>query len=77
MKLEDCGFTGNMRTCAIAGAIDSIGRVFLPRFEFRVCRAASPGDEKDGCWRIAPREYGWQQHRQDTSIGATKIRITR
>ena len=76
MKLEDYGFIGNMRTCAIVGANGSIDWLCLPRFDSRACLAALLGNEKNGCWRIAPRDHealGKQRYRQDTLILETEF----
>jgi GH15 family glucan-1,4-alpha-glucosidase len=76
MRLEDYGFIGNMRTCAIVGANGSIDWLCLPRFDSRACLSALLGNEKNGCWRIAPRDHdqlGKQRYRQDTLILETEF----
>jgi GH15 family glucan-1,4-alpha-glucosidase len=76
MKLEDYGFIGNMRTGALVGANGSIDWLCLPRFDSNACLAALLGDEKSGCWRIAPRgheELGRQRYRPDTMILETEF----
>ena len=56
MEIEDYGFIGNMRTCALVGANGSMDWLCLPRFDSNACLAALLGDEKNGCWRISPRD---------------------
>ena len=75
MKLEDYGFIGNMRTAAIVGANGSMDWLCLPRFDSNACLAALLGEEKNGCWRIAPRDAGKpgkQRYRPDTLILETE-----
>ncbi len=71
MKIEDYGFIGNMRTAAIVGRNGSMDWLCLPRFDSNACMATLLGEEKNGCWRIAPagaEELGRQCYRQDTLI---------
>jgi len=77
MKLEDYGFIGNMRTCAIVGRNGSFDWLCLPRFDSNACMASLLGEKKNGCWRIAPSEaagkMGRQHYRQDTMILETEF----
>jgi GH15 family glucan-1,4-alpha-glucosidase len=76
MKLEDYGFIGNMRTCALVGRNGSIDWLCLPRFDSHACLAALLGEPKNGCWRIGPRgeeKLGRQRYRQDTMILETEF----
>src|SRR5262245_30816291 len=76
MKLEDYGFIGNMRTCALVGANGSMDWLCLPRFDSSACLASRLGEEKNGCWRIAPRDgngKGRQRYRPDTMILETEF----
>ncbi len=76
MKLEDYGFIGNMRTAALVGANGSIDWLCLPRFDSNACMAALLGEEKNGCWKIAPRDgdkLGKQRYRPDTLILETEF----
>jgi len=72
MKIEDYGFIGNMRTCAIVGRNGSIDWLCLPRFDSNACMAALLGEERNGCWRIGPKTpegvLGKQRYRDDTLI---------
>jgi GH15 family glucan-1,4-alpha-glucosidase len=72
MKIEEYGFIGNMRTCAIVGRNGSIDWLCLPRFDSNGCMAALLGEEKNGCWRISPSSpahgMGKQRYREDTLI---------
>ncbi len=78
MRIEDYGFIGNMRTCAIVGRNGSIDWLCLPRFDSNACMAALLGEEKNGCWRIAPSDpeagMGKQRYREDTLILETEFR---
>lgn len=76
MKLEDYGFIGNMSTAALVGANGSIDWLCLPRFDSNACLAALLGEEKNGCWRIAPRDgdqMGKQRYRPDTLVLETEF----
>ena len=76
MKIEDYGFIGNMQTCALVGANGSIDWLCLPRFDSNACLAALLGEEKNGCWRIAPRGHdrmGRQRYRAETLILETEF----
>jgi GH15 family glucan-1,4-alpha-glucosidase len=76
MKIEDYGFIGNMRTAALVGRNGSIDWLCLPRFDSNACMASLLGDERNGYWRIAPREgdpLGRQRYRQDTLILETEF----
>ncbi len=72
MKIEEYGFIGNMRTCAIVGRNGSIDWLCLPRFDSNACMAALLGEEHNGCWRIGPSDpeqaMGKQHYRDDTLI---------
>src|SRR5581483_10501417 len=72
MKLEDYGFIGNMRACALVASNGSMDWLCLPRFDSNACFAGLLGvDNKHGCWRIAPRDRsieGTQRYRPDTLI---------
>lgn len=80
MKLEDYGFIGNMRTCAIVGRDGSFDWLCLPRFDSNACMAALLGTEKNGCWRLGPREessrLGRQRYRPDTMILETEFQTS-
>lgn len=52
--IEDYGFIGNMRSCALVARDGSIDWLCLPRFDSDACFAALLGDEDNGFWRIAP-----------------------
>jgi GH15 family glucan-1,4-alpha-glucosidase len=77
MKLEDYGFTGNMRTAALIGRNGSIDWLCLPRFDSNACMAALLGTEKNGRWRIGPRGgenvLGSQRYWPDTMILETEF----
>lgn len=76
MRLEDYGFIGNMRTAALVGANGSIDWLCLPRFDSNACLAALLGEERNGCWRIAPcdgERMGKQRYRPDTLVLETEF----
>src|SRR3954451_18776911 len=56
MNLECYGFIGDMHTCALVGVDGSIDWLCLPRFDSNACFAALLGEEKNGCWKIAPTD---------------------
>ncbi len=71
MKLENYGFIGDMRSAALVGTTGSIDWLCVPRFDSNACFAALLGEEKNGFWRIAPRdgpEHGTQTYRTDTLV---------
>jgi GH15 family glucan-1,4-alpha-glucosidase len=54
MKLEDYGIIGDLHTTALVGINGSIDWLCLPRFDSDACFARLLGDDRNGCWRIAP-----------------------
>jgi GH15 family glucan-1,4-alpha-glucosidase len=56
MKLEDYGFIGDTHTGALVGINGSIDWLCTPRFDSDACFAALLGAEKNGCWRISPKQ---------------------
>ncbi len=56
MRLEDYGFVGDTHSGALIGANGSIDWLCTPRFDSDACFAALLGTEKNGCWKIAPKE---------------------
>jgi GH15 family glucan-1,4-alpha-glucosidase len=76
MKLEDYGFIGNMRTCALIGRNGSVDWLCLPRFDSQACMASLLGEERNGHWRIAPagsEALGRQRYWPDTLILETEF----
>jgi GH15 family glucan-1,4-alpha-glucosidase len=76
MKLENYGFIGDMHTCALVGINGSIDWLCLPRADSNAVFAALLGEEKNGCWLIAPRDTitaGRHQYRKDTLILETEF----
>jgi GH15 family glucan-1,4-alpha-glucosidase len=71
MKLESYGFIGDMHTGALVSNDGSIDWLCLPRFDSNACFAALLGDERNGCWKIAPRDgraHGRHAYRPDTMV---------
>jgi GH15 family glucan-1,4-alpha-glucosidase len=68
--IEDYGFIGNMRSCALVARDGSIDWLCLPRFDSDACFAALLGDEDNGFWRIAPsgKYRVSRRYRGDTAI---------
>jgi GH15 family glucan-1,4-alpha-glucosidase len=56
LAIEDYAVIGDTHTAAIVGRDGSIDWLCLPRFDSPACFAALVGDERNGYWRIAPRE---------------------
>ena len=54
MRIEDYALIGDLQTAALVGKDGSIDWLCLPRFDSGACFAALLGEEKHGCWRIAP-----------------------
>jgi GH15 family glucan-1,4-alpha-glucosidase len=76
MNLESYGFIGDMHTCALVGINGSIDWLCLPRADSNAVFAALLGEEKNGCWRIAPSEpvvRAGHVYRKDTLILETEM----
>jgi len=76
MKIEDYGLIGDMHTAALVGRNGSIDWLCLPRFDSDACLAALLGDEKNGHWRIGPRDEtvsGRQHYRHDSLVLETEF----
>ena len=76
MKLECYGFIGDMHTCALVGLNGSIDWLCVPRFDSNACFAALLGDERNGCWQIAPEgkvTRSAHAYRKDTLILETEF----
>ncbi len=56
MKLEDYGFISDTYSGALVGNNGSMDWLCLPRFDADACFAALLGTEKNGCWRISPKD---------------------
>ena len=56
LPIEEYAVIGDTHTAAIVGRDGSIDWLCLPRFDSAACFAALIGDERNGYWRIAPRE---------------------
>jgi GH15 family glucan-1,4-alpha-glucosidase len=56
LRIEDYAVIGDTHTAAIVGRDGSIDWLCLPRFDSSACFAALVGNERNGFWRIAPRE---------------------
>ena len=72
MRLEDYGFIGDTHTGAMVGINGSIDWLCTPRFDSDACFAALLGNEKNGSWRLSPREdqtlKAHQSYRGDSLI---------
>jgi GH15 family glucan-1,4-alpha-glucosidase len=76
MNLESYGFISDMHTCALVGLNGSIDWLCLPRADSNAVFAALLGNEKNGCWRIAPQEpviRAGHAYRKDTLILETEF----
>jgi GH15 family glucan-1,4-alpha-glucosidase len=76
MNLESYGFISDMHTCALVGLNGSIDWLCLPRADKNAVFAALLGEEKNGCWRIAPTDpviRARHEYRHDTLILETEF----
>ena len=76
MKLEGYGLIGDMHTAALIGIDGSLDWLCMPRFDSHACFAALLGEEKNGCWRIAPRDpvvSAQHRYRGDTLVLETEF----
>lgn len=74
-KIEDYALIGDRRSAALVARDGSIDWLCWPRFDSDACFAALVGDERHGCWRLAPRDTvlrsEWR-YRRDTLILETR-----
>jgi GH15 family glucan-1,4-alpha-glucosidase len=54
VRIEDYGLIGDMQSAALVGRNGSVDWLCLPRFDSASCFAALLGDERHGCWTLAP-----------------------
>ncbi|MEO7931766.1 MAG: glycoside hydrolase family 15 protein [Chthoniobacterales bacterium] len=75
MRIEDYGFIGDTQTGALVGKNGSIDWLCVPRFDSGACFAALLGDEKNGCWKLAPTapHRASQRYRKDTLVLETEF----
>jgi GH15 family glucan-1,4-alpha-glucosidase len=74
--IEDYGYIGDMQTGALVGRDGSVDWLCLPRFDSASCFAALVGDERHGCWRMAPAgevRGGSRRYRPDTLVLESEI----
>jgi GH15 family glucan-1,4-alpha-glucosidase len=62
-RIEDYALIGDTQTAALVGIDGSIDWLCLPRFDSPACFAALLGDEENGQWRIAPRDFDARSER--------------
>jgi GH15 family glucan-1,4-alpha-glucosidase len=77
--LEDYALIGDHRSAALVARDGSIDWLCWPRFDSDACFAALLGDERHGCWRIAPPEPPQRVercYRRDTLILETRHKTT-
>jgi GH15 family glucan-1,4-alpha-glucosidase len=58
MRIEDYALIGDLQSAALVGRNGSIDWLCLPRFDSSSCFAAVVGEERHGCWRLAPADDG-------------------
>jgi GH15 family glucan-1,4-alpha-glucosidase len=56
VRIEDYALIGDLETSALVGRNGSVDWLCLPRFDSASCFTALLGEEKHGCWLIAPTE---------------------
>jgi GH15 family glucan-1,4-alpha-glucosidase len=55
-RIEDYAIIGDRRSAALVSRRGSVDWLCWPRFDSDACFAALLGDERHGCWRIAPAD---------------------
>jgi GH15 family glucan-1,4-alpha-glucosidase len=76
MKIEDYGMIGDLQTAALVGRNGSVDWLCLPRFDSASVFGALVGEERHGCWRIAPSSGvlgGTRRYRPDTLVLETDL----
>ncbi len=56
MRIEDYAFLSDTETGALVSREGSVDWLCFPRFDSSACFAALVGNEKNGCWRLCPKE---------------------
>jgi GH15 family glucan-1,4-alpha-glucosidase len=54
VRIEDYGLIGDMQSAALVGRDGAVDWLCLPDFDSASCFSALLGDERHGCWRLAP-----------------------
>jgi GH15 family glucan-1,4-alpha-glucosidase len=54
LRIDDYALIGDTQTAALVSKTGSIDWLCFPRFDSGACFAALLGDERNGCWRLAP-----------------------
>ncbi len=78
MLLEDYGLIGDMQAAALVGRNGSIDWLCLPRFDSASCLSALLGEERHGCWLLAParaERLGTRRYRAGTLVLETEFEV--
>ncbi len=71
LPIEDHALIGDLNTAALVAGDGTIDFLCLPDFDSDACFLSLLGDERNGCWKIAPRtdpRQSRRQYRDDTLI---------
>jgi GH15 family glucan-1,4-alpha-glucosidase len=74
--IEDLALIGDLHTAALVSRQGAIEWLCLPHFDSPACFASLLGDERDGCWALAPSEPAvavGRRYRDETLVLETTV----